>query len=142
MKEINIDLFNKVINGNLEKLFTKKTRNNIKVLIDNALNVSLKKDVPLPTLMSDEFIYASCDQLGVDLNKLISNNKQQDILYARYILMYYLRNFYKMTFSDIGSIFNRDHTTIMNACTKANDLIFTNDVQFNTYLKKIESIYN
>ena len=55
--------------------------------------------------------------------------------------MYLLKNHYNLTYSKIGAIFNgRDHTTVMNGCTKIDGELNTDKelkMAVDSILKKI-----
>ena len=56
---------------------------------------------------------------NINKNDLISTKKSNDIAYPRQIAMYLCRNTGQMSLPKIGAAFgNRDHTTVMHACTK------------------------
>lgn len=56
---------------------------------------------------------------NINKNDLISTKKSNDIAYPRQIAMYLCRNIGQMSLPKIGAAFgNRDHTTVMHACTK------------------------
>ncbi|MCM1130619.1 MAG: chromosomal replication initiator protein DnaA [Roseburia sp.] len=58
---------------------------------------------------------------------LLGKARNAKYVLPRHIAMYILKNRYDFTYSKIGSIFNgRDHTTVMNGCTKIEEELKTN----------------
>ena len=51
---------------------------------------------------------------GLDFEQMISINRRRDLVDARKIMSVLLRNVYKLTFSKIGAILQRDHTTMLH----------------------------
>jgi chromosomal replication initiator protein len=61
---------------------------------------------------------------SIPLNTLISSKRSQYIAHARQIAMYLCRDLTSDSLPTIGKAFgNRDHTTVMYAVTKINELI-------------------
>ncbi len=58
---------------------------------------------------------------GVTTKKMISKQRQKDILIARQTAIFVCRDLLDMTYKEIGKSFNRDHTTIMNSYHKINN---------------------
>ncbi len=56
---------------------------------------------------------------GIDQDTLLSNRRDQRTLTARYMAMLILHEHAKLTLSAIGRIFNKDHTTVMNAVQRS-----------------------
>jgi len=63
---------------------------------------------------------------GVNRDQLFGKSRLMDIVKARHVLAYCLREKFKLSFPIIGAMFNRDHTTIMHACENALALIHKN----------------
>ncbi|MBI2451106.1 MAG: chromosomal replication initiator protein DnaA [Parcubacteria group bacterium] len=64
----------------------------------------------------------------IEEKDLIAKNRQKEIVKPRQVAMYLLREDLKSSFPYIGKKFgNRDHTTVIYACEKINDLIKTNE---------------
>ena len=76
---------------------------------------------------------------NIDKKDLVSSKKSNDIAFPRQIAMYLCRTTAQMSFPKIGGEFgNRDHTTVMHACTK-----IEKEIKENTNTKLIvESVKN
>ncbi|MDE6047698.1 MAG: chromosomal replication initiator protein DnaA, partial [Anaeroplasmataceae bacterium] len=72
---------------------------------------------------------------------LLGKARNAKYVLPRHIAMYILKNHYDLTYSKIGAIFNgRDHTTVMNGCTKIEEELKSNaqlKMALETILKKI-----
>ena len=56
---------------------------------------------------------------NIDKKDIVSSKKSNDIAYPRQIAMYLCRTVGQMSYPKIGADFgNRDHSTVMHACTK------------------------
>ena len=51
---------------------------------------------------------------GLDFEQMISINRRRDRVDARKIMSVLLRNVYKLTFSKIGTVLERDHASILH----------------------------
>ncbi|MDE5868244.1 MAG: chromosomal replication initiator protein DnaA, partial [Anaeroplasmataceae bacterium] len=72
---------------------------------------------------------------------LVGKSRNSKYVLPRHIAMYILKNNFGLTYSKIGSILNgRDHTTVMNGCTKIEEEIKTNQqlkMAIDSILKKV-----
>jgi len=58
-----------------------------------------------------------CSYFKVGEAELLSNSRKQNLVYARQICWYILKNNYKLTYQKIGSFFGgKDHSTILHGC--------------------------
>ncbi len=67
----------------------------------------------------EEVIGSVISFFNVDRDLLFGNSRKAEIVEARHVLAYCLRNKFRLSFPAIGEIFNRDHTSIMHACENA-----------------------
>lgn len=75
-----------------------------------------------------EIIEMICEQYSVTREQLKNQNRTKDLVFARHLCMYLLYNCVKLKLSQVGQVFNRDHTTVMNAIQKIEDYIETNSL--------------
>ena len=66
----------------------------------------------------DKIFTAIYKKYNVKKEDLLSAKRSKEIAYARHICIYLIREVTEMSLSNIGDIFNRDHTTIMNSISK------------------------
>lgn len=76
------------------------------------------------------------DFYGIEIRLIFSKSRRQDIVEARHILAYCLREKYRLSFPVLGKILNRDHTSIMHACENSITLI-ANNKEVNKLVKSI-----
>ena len=62
---------------------------------------------------------------GLDFEQIISINRRRELVDARKIMSVLLRNVYKLTFSKIGAILQRDHTTMLHYYRDHENLVET-----------------
>jgi len=79
-----------------------------------------------------------CQYFGLSSDQLVSQTRKRDIAQARQIAMYLSRNLTNNSLASIGSqLGNRNHATVLYACTTVCDLKDT-DNTFNQYIIDIE----
>jgi chromosomal replication initiation ATPase DnaA len=71
----------------------------------------------------NDVMRAVCQVFNMTPDAIQSQNRKQDIVFARHMFCYLCRKHLQMSLVDIGRILMRDHSTIINAVRKANDLI-------------------
>ena len=71
----------------------------------------------------DELLNNINSFFGVNKDSLISKTRKANIVVARQIFAYCLRKKFHLSFPVIGDILNRDHTTIIHACDKVEELL-------------------
>jgi chromosomal replication initiator protein len=79
---------------------------------------------------------------GVDIDRLLSRDRSQDIALARQVAMYLLREEAQYSLPQIGeTLGGRDHTTVMYACDKVADLLERDDRLRRQVIKVREQMY-
>lgn len=64
-----------------------------------------------------QLVATTCRYLHVNEDDLRKKTRKKEVVYARHISMYLLKNFTTMTYKSIGILMgNRDHTTCIYAC--------------------------
>jgi len=66
---------------------------------------------------------AVCQTYNMTPDEIQSQNRKQEVMFARHMFCYLCRKHLSMPLSGIGKILMRDHSTIINSVTKASDLI-------------------
>jgi chromosomal replication initiation ATPase DnaA len=66
---------------------------------------------------------AVCQTFNLTPDEIQSQNRKQELIFARHMFCYLCRKHLQMSLVDIGRILMRDHSTIINAVSKASDLI-------------------
>jgi excisionase family DNA binding protein len=65
-----------------------------------------------------EFIERSCDELRVRQSDLFSPSREADVAHLRHAVMNLINKRLRVTKTDIGKMFNRDHSTVVHAVYK------------------------
>jgi len=102
-------------------------------------DITVKHDKELKRL-KEEIIQPKCDLNSIDADwtdamrvccqaydvtpdLVISSLRKQSVVYARHMFSFLCRKHLKMTFSSIGYILGRDHSSVMNAINVFDNLI-------------------
>lgn len=81
-----------------------------------------------------------CDYFNLELSKIQTSSRKQEIVQARQITMYLSKKFTDCSFSHIGKIVGKkDHSTVLYACKTIKDLMETNKAMRST-VEEIESL--
>jgi len=75
--------------------------------------------------------------LNVQVSDIIGNKRQREIVTARMIAAATIRNNTQLTLKEIGSIFGKDHTSIIYHCKQYDALLKTKDKYFIRKLEKV-----
>ena len=76
-------------------------------------------DIPTP----DRIIKETARYYSLDEEILKSQNRTANTAMARHVSMYLMRTLTNMTLKEIGSIYNRDHATVLSSIKKVEDLL-------------------
>ncbi len=70
-----------------------------------------------------------------------SSKRSNEIAYPRQIAMYLCRELAKMQYKNIGNVFgNRDHSTVMHACSKIEEEIKKNKGDSSSIVNSVKNI--
>lgn len=103
------------IEGILKKL------DSISVIENRPVDMDLAKKcvsdiVDLAETVNETVIINTVSQkYGVEVDAILGKKKTKEITLARHVAVYLIRKMTDLSLPDIGKIFNRDHTTIMNS---------------------------
>ena len=64
----------------------------------------------------DKVFSAVFNKYNISKEELIGSKRSKDIAHARHVAIYLIREITEMSFPNLGRLFNRDHTTVMNSC--------------------------
>ncbi|MDR1592301.1 MAG: chromosomal replication initiator protein DnaA [Prevotellaceae bacterium] len=117
------------LEGVLVSLLAHSTLNNERInlqlaekVIDRVMSMSASKKVITVEKIRD----LVCDYYNLPIDALMSSTRRREVAQARQVAMYLAKQFTKNSLSSIGkTIGNRDHATVMYACTVVNNLIDT-----------------
>ena len=70
-----------------------------------------------------------CKYFNITQNDIDSNSRKAQFVYARQIIMYFLKNKYGLTLKNIGAnLGNKDYTTVLHGIDKIETALKTNDL--------------
>lgn len=138
--EINLPKFKHNFQTELLKIYDESVVERIMVFAIASLEKSVDKP-HLPLLTIDEFIDAACMAMDTAFSYIKRRVRERELLYKRYSVIWFLRNKYHLGVVEIGDIFKLHHSTIINSCVKANELLETKDNNFASYFTKVEGVY-
>ena len=90
-----------------------------------------------PTSVTVEKIFTAIFQrYNIKKEDLVSTKRNKEIAYARHICVYLIREVTEMSLPNIGKLFGRDHTTVMNSIDKIEHRLL-NDSMLDFEIKEI-----
>ena len=93
-------------------------------------------------LQPDDVLDAVSRAFGVSNDRLLGRERTREVALPRQVAMYLLREEGGVSLPQIGELIGgRDHTTVMYACDKVNDLMETDDRLRRQVLKIREQLY-
>lgn len=87
---------------------------------------------------ADQIIDCVCGHTNKPKNDVLGRSRKSDFIQSRHLCMYLLFDLLKMPKSQIGRIFNVNHTTVIHGIKKTEALLET-DVEFQNLVNKIRS---
>ncbi len=81
----------------------------------------------------ETIIQEVCNIFSVSKEMLLSKNRTHEVLTPRQIAMYVARMMTTKNKTQLGKIFNRDHTSIIHTLIAVKNYLKTNDPQFKFY---------
>lgn len=92
----------------------------------------------IPGLKEDKnAIAVACSMYNVTKSKLLSDSRKREIVVPRQILMYYYNVFERMSLSDTGALFGKDHATVLHAKKSVKNMTETDKM----YKKKLYNFF-
>lgn len=127
------------IEGTLISLIAHATLNKEMITMDLAKRLVDKiVKVSTPDVSIAAIKKTVCEYFGISQDELVSNTRKRGIVQARQIAMYLGRSLTKTALESIGKqIGDKNHATVLHACTTVKDLIDT-DRGFRQYVTDIE----
>ena len=66
----------------------------------------------------ENIIEKVCLHFDLEISQVYLKSRLRDIIEARSIIMYLLHKHLRMSCTDVGRVFNKDHATVLHACKK------------------------
>lgn len=130
------------IEGAIKRLDAYSKLNNKEITVDLAKNtIGDILDIDDPSVTKDKIIRAIFDNYGITGAELIGKKRTGNLVNARFIAIYLLRTLTDMSLPEIGRVFQRDHTTVMNAYNKISDKLKSDselEFELNNLIKEIK----
>ncbi|HAZ64470.1 MAG TPA: chromosomal replication initiator protein DnaA [Armatimonadetes bacterium] len=92
-----------------------------------------------PELTAEAILDAVSLQFRQPTADILGKSRLKDLVIARQTAMYLCRELLEMSFVEIGALFNRDHSTVMHACTKISGLLATSDATVAGALDRVQT---
>lgn len=127
------------IEGALNALLAHSTINREDITLDLAKRVTEQiVNVESSEISVDKIRCAVCDYFKISQDQIVSKTRKREIVQARQITMYLVRNLTKTSLASIGTqIGGKDHATVLHACNTVQDLIET-DRNIKRYVSDLE----
>lgn len=132
------------LEGALTRLFFYVTTINKSDVITLPLAMEALKNITPPkrsgsTVSAEDIKKVVCEYYNLSLQQLTGSSRMGAITTPRFIAIYLCRSMLNMTFEDIGVEFNRDHSSIINACIKIEKLI-NEDQSYKLVINKLQQM--
>lgn len=133
-EEVNLDLDEEIV-----EFMAKKLKSNVRLIEGgvkklSALRFIMGKEITMELAVReisglvpdeepksakiDKIIQAVCDTYNISQETLKGKSRRANVVLARHVTWYALRETLEMTLADAGAIFGHDHTTVMSAIRK------------------------
>ena len=103
--------------------------------IDEVIFIIDPGNIPMDILI-DKIIFTVAKYYGVTVEEIKSKKKTDAVANARHIAIYIIRKLTDKSFKEIGSIFSRDHSTVIASCDRVSTNIKTM-IKTDSDIKKI-----
>jgi hypothetical protein len=115
----------------------------LRTIHDESVDVSEHKELILRFLsFQDSFSYTiESIETYIDEHDLKSRSRKQEKLYPRYYLMVILQRHFKLSSLQIGSMFNRDHSSVLHAVNECENLLETKDKTFLRLISDVKEVF-
>jgi chromosomal replication initiator protein len=98
---------------------------NVRQILDNYFSGGMSKNLTIDDIQKEVENYYK-----IKHSDMIGKSRERSVVYPRQIAMYMCRQLLDVPHGSIGKKFNRDHSTVMHAVTKIEDMMIENrDVQ-------------
>ncbi len=127
------------LEGTILTLLAHSTFNREDITIDLAKKVTKQiVNVDSSELSLEKIRSVVCDYFKITPELIVSKTRKREIVQARQITMYLVRNLTKASLASIGSqMGGKDHATVLHACSTVSDLIDT-DRSIRKYVSDLE----
>jgi len=85
------------------------------------------KRIKRKAVTESDLLQNVCDEFECTLEELLSYNREKKLVSARFTAAFLFRKYFKYTVTHIAKILQRDHSTIVIALRRVDDLLFVKD---------------
>ena len=128
----------RTIEGVLKKLYAITSFTSAEVTkekIDEVISIIDPGNIPLEALV-EKILMAVAKVYGVSVEDLKSRQKTDSVAKARHVAIYVIKKLTSMTLKEIGAVFGRNHTTVLNSL----DIVEMNIRTINGYEAQVQQI--
>jgi chromosomal replication initiator protein len=127
------------LEGTILTLLAHSTFNKESITLDLAKKVTQQiVNVDSSEISLERIRNTVCDYFKISPETIVSKTRKREIVQARQIAMYLVRNLTKTSLTSIGSqMGGKDHATVLHACSTVSDLIDT-DRNIRRYVADLE----
>ena len=127
------------LEGTILTLLAHSTFNKENITLDLAKKVTQQiVNVDASEISLERIRNTVCDYFKITPDIIVSKTRKREIVQARQITMYLVRNLTKTSLASIGSqMGGKDHATVLHACSTVSDLIDT-DRNIRRYVADLE----
>ena len=72
-------------------------------------------------------IQTAANRTGIAIEQITGSTRKREVVMVRHCLMWVMRNKLRMTLSNIGRLFDRDHTSVIHGIACVNNYLYTDD---------------
>lgn len=92
--------------------------------IDRSMYIMANRDEPLKYSKANTVIITVSKFYGEQIHNVLSKSQKKEFVSVRYISMYFILKYCKLSLKRVGKIFKKDHTTIMHARDSIKDRMY------------------
>ncbi len=118
------------LEGALTRVMAYCELNNAKPTIESTANIlgNILTNPKRRHITSKQILNTAASFYNISIKDLIGQSRKRELAFPRQIAMYLMREEIRMSYPQIGNeLGNRDHTTVIHACTKINREITENE---------------
>jgi hypothetical protein len=94
------------------------------------LKDKIQVDANVVLAKPSEIIDLIVDFTKVSYNQMIGRDRHSKTIVARHTAMYFINKICHLTLSDTGRMFNKDHTSVLNAVKNVRNMIEGGDIRY------------
>ena len=109
--------------------------------IENLISIVRNVTRPKGNVSPDNIVRKVCGYYKVEESAIMSTTRRREVVKARQVIMFILRDYVNVSYSSIGVRLKRDHTTVMHSCERIRDSI-DNDAVLRSDINSLREMLN